>query len=937
LVTITVTDGNTCPSGSDIQGDSYSTSYETQKSVSAPGVLGNDSDPDGDPLDVTAASPISGPTDGTLTLNTDGSFDYDPDNGFSGSDTFTYEATDGNCSAQATVTINVGSGTPPNAGNDYYETFEGQSGNEFAPGVLGNDSDPDGNIVSSSIVSGPTDELLFNYDSDGSFTYDPGNDESDDSFTYQVTDNDGLTDTAAVDITVKDADPNANDDSRTTPQNTSVTVDVLANDSNTGPGSLEVAGIPSGPTDGSASVNPDDTITYTPDPGLTSSDTFTYELTDGYGPSESDTATVSISVTNDPDPTADCDAVPTTVIDGGFVSFDGGGSTDNGTIVSYDWNFDNGSTGSGETEFEYYTSPGVYTPTLTVTDDVGGTDTVDCPDITVQESPNAQPDNYTATSNNQLTVSVPGVRGNDNDPDGNIVSSSIVSGPSDAASFNYDSDGSFNYNPGSDTNDDSFTYRVTDDDGLTDTASVDITVDPPPNTCPSGSDIQDDSYSTGYNTNLSVSAPGVLDNDFDPDGDPLDVTSASPISGPTDGTLTLNTDGSFDYDPDNGFSGSDTFTYEATDGNCSAQATVTITVDDPQCDDGNDNDGDGKKDYPDDCGCSSPSDDTEGSNCSPTADPDNYSTTNLTNLNVPPASGVLDNDSDPNGDSLTANRYPPFWVSDPNGSLISFDSNGSFEYDPPNTFTGTDTFQYVARDGNGGQDQTYVNIDVYGRPNSQFTMTPASSVLIGKYVDLNGNASSDSDGFNPSPEITAYDWSSSAGGAVWNPNTTSAVTDVAFTSTGTKAITLEVTDNDGPDGFEQKGDSTQSINVNLPSFDIDPPSVELWVTAKSDFQSDTARFDIQPGPGFSLSDFSASQIDLAETSGIDPIDINTSYAPATGEYTLDVANSNPNEYEKGSYDIVIEVQATYSAPAIGTITITETATTTLRAQNVEEF
>ena len=74
----------------------YSTDQDTQLNVSAPGVLGNDSDADSDPI--TVADPrTNAPTSqgGTVTLNSNGSFSYTPASGFSGTDTFTYTATDG--------------------------------------------------------------------------------------------------------------------------------------------------------------------------------------------------------------------------------------------------------------------------------------------------------------------------------------------------------------------------------------------------------------------------------------------------------------------------------------------------------------------------------------------------------------------------------------------------------------------------------------------------------------------------------------------------------------------------------------------------------------------------------------------------------------------------------------------------------------------------
>ncbi|MGE4070425.1 MAG: Ig-like domain-containing protein [Lysobacterales bacterium] len=90
--------------------DSYTTLEDTALNVAAPGVLGNDSDPDGDPI---TAQLVSGPSKGTLTLNANGSFSYTPNANANGPDTFTYNAFDGQVvsATPATVTINI---TPVN-------------------------------------------------------------------------------------------------------------------------------------------------------------------------------------------------------------------------------------------------------------------------------------------------------------------------------------------------------------------------------------------------------------------------------------------------------------------------------------------------------------------------------------------------------------------------------------------------------------------------------------------------------------------------------------------------------------------------------------------------------------------------------------------------------------------------------------------------------
>ena len=84
-------------------------------------------------------------------------------------------------------------------------------------------------------------------------------------------------------------------------------------------------------------------------------------------------------------------------------------------------------------------------------------------------------------------------------------------------------------------------------------------------------------YSVDQDGSLTVSADiGVLANDTDTENNPLTATM---VGGPTNGNLTLNSDGSFTYTPNTGFSGSDSFTYKANDGKLDSNtATVTITV-----------------------------------------------------------------------------------------------------------------------------------------------------------------------------------------------------------------------------------------------------------------------------------------------------------------------------------------------------------------------
>ena len=134
-------------------------------------------------------------------------------------------------------------------------------------------------------------------------------------------------------------------------------------------------------------------------------------------------------------------------------------------------------------------------------------------------------------------------------------------------------DGSFVYTPNADFNGtDGFSYLTNDGAGDSQVATVTITVNPV-NDDP---EAVDDAYSVDEDTTLTVdAATGVLANDTDVDGDTL---TAALVSGPANGTLTLNADGSFSYTPNANFNGTDTFTYSVSDGTTTVEATVTITV-----------------------------------------------------------------------------------------------------------------------------------------------------------------------------------------------------------------------------------------------------------------------------------------------------------------------------------------------------------------------
>ncbi|WP_374455660.1 LamG-like jellyroll fold domain-containing protein [Nocardioides sp.] len=185
--------------------DSYTTTEGEALVVEAPGVLANDTDAEDDTLTATG---LTQPADGVVTMAADGSFTYTPDTGFVGTNTFTYTAYDGTtASSPTTVTITVEekANAAPEAVADAYDAIAGQSLTLGAPGVLGNDTDGDGDTLTATGLTQPVNgsvELAAN----GSFTYEPdAGFTGKDVFTYKATDGTATSAPATVTITVKPA------------------------------------------------------------------------------------------------------------------------------------------------------------------------------------------------------------------------------------------------------------------------------------------------------------------------------------------------------------------------------------------------------------------------------------------------------------------------------------------------------------------------------------------------------------------------------------------------------------------------------------------------------------------------------------------------------------------------------------------------------------
>src|SRR5262249_4376768 len=166
----------------------------------------------------------------------------------------------------------------------------------------------------------------------------------------------------------------------------------------------------------------------------------------------------------------------------------------------------------------------------------------------------------------------PGVLNTDSDADGDTLTVTDHTDPSHG-NLSINTDGSFTYTPDANYNgSDSFDYTIDDGHGAADSATVSITINP----VEDAPDASDDSYTLDEDTILSVTAPGLLANDYDADGDTITVTSHTAAS---HGSLSVDSDGSFDYTPDPDYNGSDSFSYTIDDGHGGTDtATVTFTI-----------------------------------------------------------------------------------------------------------------------------------------------------------------------------------------------------------------------------------------------------------------------------------------------------------------------------------------------------------------------
>ncbi len=527
------------------------------------------------------------PTNGTVTVGTDGNVNYVHNNSSTTSDSFAYTIKDVNglTSAPASVTVTVTQApAPPTAVADSFSVVRGASA---TVNLANNDTAGTAAINRGSIVitTQPANGTVT-VGTDGNVNYVHNNSSTtSDSFAYTIKDVNGLVSAAAtvsVTITANNQAPVAVNDTATVAEGGTATISILAND--TAPtGGFDLASIvfTDLPIRGTIVKNADGTVTYTHSGNESTSDTFRYTVK-GTNGVVSNEATVSITITpvNDA-PVANNDTA--SVVEGGSVNIpvlsndsdiEGNIDPTSVVIVSQPANGTVGvNTQTGVVNYVHNGGPSTSDSfTYSFKDNQGVVSNVATVSITIQRKPIANNDGLTVARGGEETVNL---IANDTAPSGTLSPSSIVITTQPAnGTITSLGNGQVTYkHNGSNTTSDSFAYTVADSNSnVSVPASVSVTITPvnnPPVTQPDTATVSEgDSVDINVLSNDTVTFDG------------LDPASVTIVTAPTNGTAIVLSNGSIRYTHSGTESTSDVlfYTVRGNNGLVSSSTRVDITI-----------------------------------------------------------------------------------------------------------------------------------------------------------------------------------------------------------------------------------------------------------------------------------------------------------------------------------------------------------------------
>ncbi|MDG1114331.1 MAG: Ig-like domain-containing protein, partial [Pseudomonadales bacterium] len=629
-------------------------------------VLGNDSDSDGNPLTVTSAVSAAG---GVVTINADGTLSYQAPANFTGADTINYTIADGaGGSSTAVVNIDVAPVSDLAAADDQNA---GDQDTVISGSVAGNDTTSSGGSLTYAVESGTeSGALIFN--ADGAYEYTPSSGfTGTDSFSYVVSDADsGESVTQTVILTVNALNippvvvnqaPIAQDDEAAVVQNVPLSnIKVLDNDEDPEGEALTVTAAEAA-SGALVSINADGTLNYTPNVDFLGADTVTYTIIDPDGATAQASLIVVVSepqaqnaLAGEPldvylEDTEDLRSLPA----GATVTV----ASSQGSVVSI-----------SEDGVMSYQAPDGFTgeDVITYTTDDGQGNVV-TRTVVVQVYPQSAPlvgiDDSVVTLED-VSLSNIAVLANDKIAEGSEVT--VVSATSSfGAQVEINADGTLNYTPLQDfTGIDTVTYTARNGDGIESTATLSLEVtpenDPPVAVVDLVTTLED----------TPLQNINVLGNDIDVDGDTLTVLEVSSAEG---ALVSVNDDGTVNYQPNANFNGVDTITYSVSDGvGGVTSGELKISV--------------------------------EAVNDAPVVTSEQVSVVQNQSLD---AIAVLLNDEDPDGNSLSVEA-----VVASDGGTVEINEDGTLKYTPAQDYVGQETLTYTVIDGQGGRVDGQVTVSV---------------------------------------------------------------------------------------------------------------------------------------------------------------------------------------------------------------------------------